>query len=158
MSWPAAVGERAILSPAGHAAVDELCIARQADVRPQPQPLHDAGAKALDQRVGLVDETQRSGAAFGALDVQPHGAAPAAGHVERAEVEQAQRPAHGGLALDAHDLGAHVGKEHGGKGAGTDAGEFDDFQAVKGSHQCFLHGRSDGQKLFKGREYHRQIR
>ena len=44
--------QRPVLSPAGHAAVDEPRIALGAVGRPEAEPLHHAGPVALDQRVG----------------------------------------------------------------------------------------------------------
>src|SRR6185436_2552352 len=45
-----APGERPGLAPASHAPVYEARIPCQANVRTQPQPLHDARSEALDQR------------------------------------------------------------------------------------------------------------
>ncbi|MNN16389.1 hypothetical protein D3C81_1295250 [compost metagenome] len=51
--------QRAVLAPAGHASVDQFRIALQANHRAHAQPLHHPGAEALDQHVGLVDQTQQ---------------------------------------------------------------------------------------------------
>ena len=58
MSWPARVGERPVLAPAGHAAVDEARVAREADVGAEAEPLHHAGAETLDEHVGALDQAQ----------------------------------------------------------------------------------------------------
>ncbi len=47
---------RAVLTPARHPAVDELRVAGEARVGPDPESLGDAGPEALDERVGLLDE------------------------------------------------------------------------------------------------------
>ena len=46
------VRQRAELAPAGHAAVDEARISREAGVGAEAEPLGHAGPEALDQRVG----------------------------------------------------------------------------------------------------------
>ena len=50
------VGVRAVLAPAGHAAVDEPRVAGEADVGAEAEALGHAGPEALDERVGLLDE------------------------------------------------------------------------------------------------------
>ena len=52
-------GERAVLPPPRHAAVDEPRVAREARVRPEPEPLCDARSKPLDERVRPIDEPER---------------------------------------------------------------------------------------------------
>ena len=49
-----ALGERTVLAPAGHAAVDEARVARVHGVGPEAEALHHAGPEALDQRVGAA--------------------------------------------------------------------------------------------------------
>jgi len=58
-----AVSERAGLAPAGHPPVDEPRVARANHVGSDPQPLHDAGTKALDQYVRPVGQLEQGGAA-----------------------------------------------------------------------------------------------
>ena len=60
---------RAVLAPAGHAAVDELRVAGEAHVGAEAEPLGDAGPEALDERVGLLDEPQHRLDAVGLLEV-----------------------------------------------------------------------------------------
>ncbi|MNO80125.1 hypothetical protein D3C76_713170 [compost metagenome] len=50
---PSGLGQRAVLAPAGHAAVDQARVLRQALLGAEAQALHHARAVALDQRVGL---------------------------------------------------------------------------------------------------------
>ena len=51
--------DRAVLTPAGHPAIDQLRIAREAEIGSEPQPLHDPRPKAFEERVGPVDQAQR---------------------------------------------------------------------------------------------------
>ncbi len=101
--------ERPVLAPAGHAAVDEPRVAREADVGAEPEPLHHAGPEALDQRVGLLD--QRSAAATpsaclrsSATERRPRSARRSGG----VAVVAAAAPG----AVDAHHVGAQVGEQH----------------------------------------------
>jgi len=50
--------QRALLTPSGHAAIDQPRIARLHHVRPEPQALHHAGTKTLDQGVGIGQEVE----------------------------------------------------------------------------------------------------
>ena len=59
MSWPARLRQRAVLAPAGHAAVDQPRVARRQHLGAEAEPLHHAGPKALDQHVGALDQAQR---------------------------------------------------------------------------------------------------
>ena len=52
-------GQRALLTPAGHPAVDQPRVALQAHVGTEAQALHDAGPEALQSQVGPVDQAQR---------------------------------------------------------------------------------------------------
>ena len=60
---------RAVLAPPGHAAEHQLRVACEAHVGPDAEPLHDAGAEALDQRVGRGDEVEHDGDAVGVLEI-----------------------------------------------------------------------------------------
>ena len=117
MSWPARGGERPVLAPAGHAAVDELRIALQQRLGAEAEALHHAGAKALDDRVGAARPV-RSAAAAPAVDleVERHRAAAAHHHVVPALVAEAEvavaRP------VDEQHVGAHVGQHHAANGPG----------------------------------------
>ena len=52
------VGQRTVLAPSRHASVDEPRVPFQADVRPEPEPFGDAGAKAFQQDVRALDQIQ----------------------------------------------------------------------------------------------------
>ncbi len=58
MSCPARCGQRTLLTPAGHAAVDKRRIAAEHLARAHSQPFGDAGSKALDQSVRMVGQSQ----------------------------------------------------------------------------------------------------
>ena len=128
------LGVRAVLAPAGHAPVDEPGVAGEAGVGAEAEPLHDAGAEALDEAVGLLDERQHGLDAVGVLEVDADRAPPAVEHVGRRSGRVAAadvlRP------VDADHVGAHVGQHHGAERTGADAGDLDDLQALEGSgHQ-----------------------
>ncbi|MNT14554.1 hypothetical protein D3C72_1495660 [compost metagenome] len=120
------LGQRAFLTPAGHAAVDQPGIVGQQHLRAQTQTLHDAGAIALDQTVGLADQFTRGGPALLAFEVQFDPLARARQHVGRIDL--------GAGTVDADDLGAVVGQHHAGEGTGTDAGHLDDGQTRQGAY------------------------
>ena len=110
--------ERAFLAPTGHAAVDQLWIAREHDIRPEPEPLHHAGPKTLDQRVGVREQVEHLRDRSLVLQIELDDLAAAHRH--------ALHVLPGADAVERHHLGAHVGQHHAGKRAGTDAGELDD--------------------------------
>ena len=66
---------------------------------------------------------------------------------------------HRSRTLDPYDLGSEVGEEHGGEGAGADAGDLDDAFSVEGSGHgwwCFLwEGARSGRAL--GRSVGRSV-
>lgn len=115
---PGALGQRSLLAPAGHPAVDELRIAGQAGVGAHAEAFRDAGAVALDEDVGAFDEVQDGGRAFGGLEVDEHRALVAVGEVAgRIDAEDCGAAG----AVDPHHVGAQVGQEHRGERAGADA-------------------------------------
>ena len=135
---PGGVGQRAGLAPAGDAAIDQRRLALQADVRPQAERLHDAGAKALDQHVGLRDQPQRDLAGLRLLEVQRDRLAPARQHIAVARGEGSHAVALarlGGLdrAVDADDARALVGQHHAGKGRWPQPGELDHREVRQGA-------------------------
>jgi hypothetical protein len=126
------VGDRSLLSPAGHAPVHEARIAPEADVRSEAEALHHARAEALDQGVGSLDESQRRGHALGVLEVEADAAPTAVEQVPRRSV--GGHVTHRAGAIEAQHIGAHVRQHHGGEGARSDAGELDDLDARERSH------------------------
>ena len=144
MSWPAVVGVGTVLAPAGHAAVDEPRVAGEAHVGTDAEPLGDAGPEPLDQRVGPLDQAQHGLDALGVLEVDADRAPAPVEDVGRRRRRVAARHVAG--AVDADDVGAHVGEHHGAERAGTDPGELDDPDAVEWSQpsqapRSFSHGR-----------------
>ena len=129
MSCPAVGGQRAVLAPAGHPAVDEPGIAGQADVGPEPEPLGHPGAEALHQAVGAVDQVEDEGDPVGVLEVDRHRPATA---VHQVPVRLLVRRVGGPLRpVDADDVGTGVGQHHAGEGAGPDPGQLDDPDALE---------------------------
>ena len=118
--------ERAVLPPAGHAAVDEPRIALRAVGGAEAKALHDAGPIALDQRVGRLDQRQRLLDRFRALEIERRRSVfPAA--ADSSESGRSGSPS-GRLvrANDRDDLRAEVGEHAAGERTGPDALELDD--------------------------------
>lgn len=122
------LGQRPVLTPAGHPAVDQLGITGQARLRAEAQALGDTGAEALDERVGAVDDGEDGLDARWVLEVEGDRAA--------APVQDRVLGGGSGLggAVDADDFGALVGEEHAGEGPRADAAELDDTDA--GQRSC----------------------
>ena len=115
------IGQRAFLAPAGHAAIDEPWIAREHDFRAEAEPLHHAGAKAFDQRIGAGKQVEHLCDRRLVLEVElDHLAAAARDRLHALLCTDA---------IERDDLSAHVGQHHAGERTGTDAGEFDDAEA-----------------------------
>ena len=113
--------QRAFLAPAGHAAEHETRIARHHNVRPEAEPLHHAGAKAFDQRIGASEQVEHLRDRGLVLQVElDH--LPAAPRHRLQVLFRAD-------AIERHDFRAHVGQHHAGERARADAGEFDDAEA-----------------------------
>ena len=128
-----ALGERAVLAPAGHAAVDEARIAREHDVGPEAEALHHAGTEAFDQRVGASRRGASAASAPCAVFRSSVDRAAAAQHdVEAALAAEAE--ARIGGAVDEQHVGAHVGEHHPGERARADRFELEDAQAGERSH------------------------
>ena len=115
--------QRAFLAPAGHAAEYQPRVARHHDIGSEAQPLHHAGAKAFDQRVGIGEEVEylRDSSLFLQIELDHLAAAPG----DRLQILV------GADTIERHDFGAHVGQHHAGERARADAGEFDDAKAGK---------------------------
>ena len=113
--------QRAFLAPAGHAAEHQPRIARHHHIGSEAQPLHHAGAKAFDQRVGASEQVQhlRDRGLVLQIELDDFPAAP------RHRLQILLRAD----AIERHDFGAHVGQHHAGERARADAGEFDDAEA-----------------------------
>jgi hypothetical protein len=114
------VGQRAFLAPAGHAAEHELWISGEHYVRPEAEPLHHAGPKTLDQRVGIGEQVEHLCNRCLVLQVEFDDFS--ATRRNRFQILP------GADAVERDDLRAHVGQHHAGKWTGADAGEFDDAE------------------------------
>ncbi len=117
------VGERAVLAPAGHAAVDQARVARMAFGGSEAQALHHAGAETFDEHVGFRDDVEHGcGRAVRAqVDLQRAAAA-------REDV--VRRSARAG-AFDADHLRAHVGEQHRAERPGADARHLDHPESLQ---------------------------
>jgi hypothetical protein len=122
--------ERAVLPVARHAPEDEALVPFQRDIRPQAQSLHHSRAKALDQRIGTLDQAQHELPSGWVLQVDRHGRPPAANGVGTGGAEQVRLI----RALQTDDVGAHVGEQHRGERAGSDARDLNHLDALQGSH------------------------
>ncbi len=125
---------RALLPPPGHAPVHELRVAGEAVVGPKSHAFGDPGPEALEQRVGVLDKAQDRFHAVGVLEVDADRPAPAGQRVVVRAVEHERVHLTG--AVDAHDVGAHVGEQHACERPGTDPGQLDDLDALQRSHDA----------------------
>jgi hypothetical protein len=121
--------QRAGLSPARHAAVDQTRVARGAVQRPKAQALHHAGAHAFDQRICMFDEAQHQLAALCCLDVSCDGAL--------AAVEHSEWCAGRCLTFHRDDVCPQISHVHRAKGPGADGAYFNDPDAFEHS-SCLL--------------------
>ena len=103
-------GKRSILSPSGHASVDQPRIARQAFVRPESEPLHHAGAHRINQRVGVLDQTQNRFDTLRMLQINRNRRASTATdirfHTGVFEAETGQP-----LSVNTNDIRPHIGQQ-----------------------------------------------
>ena len=100
--------------------IDQPRIAREHDVGAEAEPLHHAGTKAFDQRVGAGEQVEHLRDRGLVLQIELDDLA--AAHRHRLQVLARAD------AIERHDLGAHVGQHHAGERARADAGEFDDAE------------------------------
>ncbi|MNZ81137.1 hypothetical protein D3C78_997940 [compost metagenome] len=119
--------QRTALAPAGHAAVDQLRIARQAHVRTEAETFHHAGAEAFDQHVGFVDQLQQDIGSARLLRVDGDAAA-AAAELAAVAIEET-----GGHTVDADHFRTHVREDHGGDRRRADRVHFDNFHTCQGA-------------------------
>lgn len=135
---PCAVGERAVLAPAGHPPVDEFRIAGVTGLGADAEAFRDAGPVALDQDVGPFGQVEDPGRAALGLEVDDHGPLVAVGDV----VGRIDREAGAVGAVHPHDVRSQVGQQHGGERAGSDARQFDDTHPGEGAvprRSCHCH-------------------
>ncbi len=118
------------LTPAGHASEHQLWIARQHDLRPQPEPLHYTGTEAFDEHIGFFAQSKRCLHVGGSLQIQCHGAPPAGFHGIAIVFAAA-------LAIDAQHVGTQIAEQHAAERRGPDARKFQYFEtAQRSSGRC----------------------
>ncbi len=127
------VRERAVLAPAGHPAVDEPRVAREADVGTEPEPLHRAGAEPFDERVGALDHGQHVVDRTGPLQIDRQRRTTARQQVAARVGGNDRR---GGSAaghartVDAQHVRAEIREHHRAERRRPDADHLDDLQTV----------------------------
>ncbi|MGY4304557.1 hypothetical protein ACVIJ6_001800 [Bradyrhizobium sp. USDA 4369] len=90
---------------------------------PEAEPLHHAGTKALDQRIGTGEQVEHISDDGLILEVElDHLAAPAGDRLHGLARSDA---------IERHHLRAHVGQQHAGERSRTDAGELDDAKTCE---------------------------
>jgi hypothetical protein len=122
--------QRPGLAPAGDAAIDQAGVARGQIVRSQAQPLHDAGPKAFDHRIGRRGQRQHTLAVFWRLQIDGNGRPSAMQHGAADILEHAAAVGAG----QAQHLGPQIGQHHAREGHRTQAVEFQNTDAAKGRH------------------------
>ena len=137
-------GQRPLLAPAGEPAVDQRGVAPERDVRSHAQPFGDAGPESLEEHVGAVGEREDDVDAVPVLEVDgdaPTAPAEVVGAGEHGGERIRGRRVYGRAAVDADDVGAQVGEQHGGEGHRADGGEFQ--HAGSGERSALVFGQSD---------------
>lgn len=114
--------------------VDHARIGGTDAVVAEPEPVHAAGPEVLDDDVGAAGQFAGGGHVVGLAQVERDRAlAPVDAEEVGGLVVSHRRPPGAGVvtgpALDLDHVGAQVGQEHGGVGAGQDAGEVRDQEA-----------------------------
>jgi hypothetical protein len=119
-------GERAVLAPAGHPAVDQPRVASQAVVRAEAEPLRRTGPETFDQHVGGGHQVEDGGDRVGVLEVERDARPAAVEQVGGAAGERlATRP------VDADHVGAEVGQDHARMRTRPDAGQLHDLHPTQ---------------------------
>ena len=116
------------MSPAGDAAIDKRRIAFLTYIRPQPQPLHHAGAHPFDQSIGAGDQIKQNCLVAIILQIKRDRAFAA---LEYANRHSRARIAALLLALDQNDICTHIGEMHPAKGSRTDPFDLDNADSGK---------------------------
>ena len=121
------MGQRPILAPASHAAIHQARGAGRHGLGPKTQALHHAGPKTFQKCVRRFQKLPDGRLAFLAFEIYGNGPlAPVHGRAG------APLGAPGiGRAVDHDNVGAHIGQHHAGKGPRTNAGKFNDAQAMQ---------------------------
>ncbi len=143
-----AIGPRALLAEAGHAADDQFRISGQQHVGADAEALDDAGRKPSISASALaasLSTTSRPAALFmsTAIDWRPR--------ASTSNLRLAARHSQARIfaAVDANDAGAHVGEQHAGKRRRADAGHLDHGHIRERSHgdEFSLAGRATAERF-----------
>jgi hypothetical protein len=135
---PRPAGPGAALAEAGDAHVDDLRVDLADGLVVDLQPLHHAGAVVLDDHVGRAGQLVEEFAALVAFQVERERALVAV-HVQEAHAVRALHlEPHGAACLVAgagrlhlDDIGAQVGQQHAGEGAGHDLAHVEHADALQ---------------------------
>ena len=131
-----------VLTPSGHATEDEAGVALEADIGPEAEALDHAGPEALDETVGRLHQRQERLEPVGVLEVDADRApAPVEDLLGRGRRVTAE---HRLGAVDAQDLGAHVGQHHGAERSGADARRSPGCGVLRGVHSSCMSPVSKG--------------
>ncbi len=114
------LGERPVLAPSGHPAIDEARISAQHHIGAQAQALHHAGPETLDDHIRLLRRVEAQVPAVLGADIH--------GQLRPAPIDDRVGPAVAALPLNAQDVGAQVRQQHRAVRPWANAGEFDDPQ------------------------------
>ncbi|MNE31618.1 hypothetical protein D3C80_1251950 [compost metagenome] len=123
---PGGLGQRTILAPTGHAAVDQARVARQANIRSEAQALHHAGTHAFDQGVTAFYQAQYGLDAFRAFEINSDGTFAALIDSTGAHVDFVSSLC---ATLDQHHISAKIGKQHSTKGSWPKPRDFKNLEA-----------------------------
>ncbi len=104
------VCQRAILSPARHAPVDQPFVSRHAGFGTQPELLHDAGPEAFENGVGDIAQSQDQVDAGLALEIHEQAGTTPVHQVVLLRNLGRRFPV--GWPLDPDDVRTHVGQQH----------------------------------------------
>ncbi len=154
MSWPGCLRVRAVLAPTRDPRVDEARVAREAHVGPEAEALGRAGAVALDEHVGLVDEPERGREPVGVLEVDGHRASTAQDEVDLAPAHDHARgrcfrvrDRAGRWAGQSDDVGPEVGEHHRAERSRAPTFELDDPHPRERSRHRFAPRPSSSARL-----------
>ena len=107
---PGALSPRAVLTPAGHSAVNQSRISLEANFGADAQPFTNTGAKALDQPISRLDQAKQRVDAIGVLEIDAHRAAASVQHISWRRVGVGAANSAG--TVDANNFRPKVGEDH----------------------------------------------
>ena len=135
---PGGLGQGPVLTPAGHAGVDERGVASQARFRADAEAFGDAGPEALEERVGGLDEAQDGLDPLGLLQVD---ADRAAVPIDDGDAARVAAPVDRLDPMDPQHVGALVGEQHRREGTRADPDQLHHLQARQGTRHAASHCR-----------------